>query len=512
MSRELIDLRPRRGLLYTTNDKELHFIYRILRTCRSIHHEVKKLLFAENYWVVSSEKVEYGLNYLGTLSPYWCSFLNYVYVELYFQHSGKPVHVLDVNVIAAWDRHITYFLSNIQPHRLHLTLVCETKVSSITTTILQPLLDRPRALRDLQLHLHVRSNDAISSFARRMAMQILGQSHGSKQKPFRFFELPIEIRQHILEYTNLVAPMQEIQWTPDVGFYFDLSRDWRDMRTPERDMCEESWNKSLECYYDRRVKPAGFCYTRNSGFSLRCCCWTPPTSFMITSRAMYEESIAVFYSKNRVIITPDYLFDSLDHQASNPRFNAFQFLTRHMWPHVLRHLRVVEFVFPLLEPSFCSLPTDAMYQDWQCAINHLKEHATLAGLTLIAYIGLAPRCLDDPPDGKRWSWNLEESRGKMEDLIRAQASILKPLQLLRQMKSFIVYLEYGWHSDFPDISRSFLPQRKVAGKKHHQSVQRAEIWLEKLVMGRAYDSRSLGRLTDRPSQWLWSFHRRGDYE
>ena len=112
---------------------DLRLSYNLLQTCSLIYREVNRILLAENDLVVSNDSLEYGLAWLGRLSPQECSYLTSLYVHL---HLKEPLYswknpkdlprTLDQDLIQTWKETITHILSNIEPETLQLYLFCHT--------------------------------------------------------------------------------------------------------------------------------------------------------------------------------------------------------------------------------------------------------------------------------------------------------------------------------------------------------------------------------------------------
>lgn len=246
----------------------------ILLTCRFIYAEIKSLLCTEYCIIVPHEHIDHGLRFLRQLSPRVCARLTNLVVRLHVEGPAPLLHCstprsgpLQRGRIAAWEAAATHILSHAPPRTLTLHLVCDTGDGDETAAVLQPLVDRPGILKDIELRLHPGRYTHISSLAQYEAARIKGLDPSLRSKPFRFYALPPELRRAVLHYTDLVTPYNQVQWSPIHGFHFweqpaDCLGD---------DYCEEYWHRGCKfrfCKQDRMPGIAeSFCRNSHSGYS-----------------------------------------------------------------------------------------------------------------------------------------------------------------------------------------------------------------------------------------------------
>ncbi|KAI1400487.1 hypothetical protein F4819DRAFT_366913 [Hypoxylon fuscum] len=499
MSGANIRLKPRKRLPPFTWDSDKRFIltYNLLLTCKTIYSQVKSILYARNSIVVCAENVEGGLEILRGLSQEQCRSLRHLFVHLYVDgslHDGGhewPAIALSHKKIAAWQTTARYILSRLEPGTLTLHLISDTGDSQETRAICQPLLDFPGKLKDCELRLGSKRKYHLSALALETVTRILG-SDPDLNRPFRFLDLPFEIRRQILEYTDLVTPYSQVQWNSTEGFHAKLC-----LSRCGDDECEPEFHyacRMLFCMPWNAYETGSFCRSRRSAYSSSCHCWSPPEAFMTVSRVVYEDAIDVFYSYNRIIVLP---FGGLEISCcslnSLSRLDASRFITRHMWPEMLHHLRSLELVFPALDPASCPEISSPFYLDWCFAIDHLKTHANLAQLTVVVHTSL------NASSGMPTFLTLPE--GTVQSTLKACARLLTPLQALRQMKRFFVHLECSWHWT-PDHLASMRVNRHDTREYEHRLVVEMESGLEQTVMGSGYDSLVMGKTEERQSDWM----------
>ncbi|KAI1464878.1 uncharacterized protein F4812DRAFT_440809 [Daldinia caldariorum] len=373
------------------------------------------------------------------------------------------------------------------------------------SAVLQPLLDFPGVLTQCELRLHRGKESHITEFAEEMARRIKGAPPNIRKKPFPFLKLPPEIRRNILTYTDLVAPGNEVQWNPNLGFH--ICR-WNDCIHGECKM-DRACNKC--CYSSCTPRtPRGFfplqeiCLLYDSGYSPSCKCWYPPGPLMLVSRTMYRDACDVFYGCNRIIIHPAVLRwhwiarSTDDGNACPVQLSVSQFIFRYKWPSILSYLRRLEIVFPPIDADAYPEEPHPLYAEWARVIDLLKAHANVANLTII--IHMAFRQSED----FKSTYFEERMRitGNNNDVaFKVHKRLLEPLRTLNEMKRFYVHLEWPWHwsskaLEHPNECRS------RCGDCTSCRVNVIESWLERSVMGDEYNSDAIGKLTQRPSYWL----------
>ncbi|KAK8006910.1 aflO/ omtB/ dmtA/ O-methyltransferase B [Apiospora arundinis] len=383
----------------------------------------------------------------------------------------------------------------------------------------------------------------------------------SSKPPFRFMDLPPELRQAVLEETDLVTPCREVQWRPSQGFSVTLpitvlckstydervvfhETGSRDTRQAWRHQCAFGCQQMQSDRIRLASPPIG-------GLPLRCSCsWTSPRGLMSVSRAFYREAVDTLYRCNRVIVLPRRdgagLFDAPAPRSGaswleeeEPRLDASRFLAANAaagYPAALSQLRTLEVVFPDLglqgpPPRDQQAQRAHLCQDWCAALRGLLEQQQqqqtkttkedegwLARLTVIVHMEVfahgAPymRVGNCKPDGYRSMFGRMRKPAHRRygtplytdtDFVRGHADLLAPLRELRAggLRRLFVFLEPNWH---------WSPRRGVApyeGRYQDQValdgvVVEMEKGLERGVMGDDYESAAEGKMEEFPSQWM----------
>lgn len=479
----------------------------VLQTCRALHAEVKTFICARNTLVVVFEHVDYGLNYLRRLGPQQCAALNNLIVQLHLEASedgsendardpprAPPERQLNQGRISSWTTAARQILSNTTPQTLNLSLFCDTGASDTTLAVLQPLEDFPGVLKDCELRLHHQKNDkTIRTLAWEVASRARGFDPGLRARPFHFFDLPPEIRHHVLKYTDLVTPFTEIYWSANRGFRIARARSRCGC-----DECDASFHRG--CRYLWCTQPSSsltgrICTKYRSGYSSRCSCWVAPRGVFTTSRAFYREAIRVLYSCNRIIIVPsEGLRSCLSTYKGRKRLDIARFITRHTWPDVLHSLRNIELVFPAIQHNQGTIDYDSNYADLCFAIDHLKAHANIGQITIIIHITTASSVLQG--DQQSIHRAFVKSGGAWTVAVQPHRQLLSHFKQLRGMKRFFVHLEWGWR---------WCVEHPYVGPRHDSldvEIHGFESQLEKFVMGDDYRSETVGKVKEQPSIWL----------
>jgi hypothetical protein len=267
---------------------------------------------------------------------------------------------------------------------------------------------------------------------------------------------------------------------------------------------------------------------------------------------MYNEAIAFFYASNRIVILPDRcpenaVFAGVDearpvHQSAAPEqsnatqpdaaeqadtlltfdsdrgeyaqakyktHDATKIFMERVGLNALKLIRTLEIVFPRIGSDSSLLDTDPAYKEWCMAIDYLAYLATgvdVSKLTLIVHIWTTPTA-------SLFRWPLKRTAHILDTQSPRLLKVLRTLSEL-QLRRLFVHLEWPKHWSPPkllhDIETSKVPKQESPGcaiGEHriplsNEILVEQEIWLEQMVMGAEYDSYSVGKGDELPSQWL----------
>ncbi|KAK7918433.1 hypothetical protein PG985_010307 [Apiospora marii] len=551
-----IILRPRgfrRGDVHT----QCNLAYNLLQTRRAVHDEVADIIYAENRFIASGQ---YGFYHLQLLSPRACATLTSLTIHLCVKARELfgPEWIDDVaplplrtGCIEAWQEAAAYFLAHTNPEALDLLLICDTGYSGDTTGALQPLVDHTGSVKRCQIRLGHGQDRQLCSLARDVALRAQRpppDEDENDDKPFRFMDLPPEIRLQILEHTDLMTPLGQVEWRADRGYNAVWNRPTRCSTGGERE--RDAWLTFNPCLVDRDTRHTGVvCSVRDIGYTSRCQCWKPPgADIMLVSRAMYRMAMTTLYGRNRVIVLPGRdditaLLDSpstglsdsdesdeadgSDNESDNEsglwevelfhrdgtvsvieparppleqrQLGATVFLGAHhriLQGTALSYLRALEIVFPAKGVG-----------RWTPAVRHLRAQGVVKSLTLIVHMRVASRSLDTNTrvlvGGINGRAAFEQTLVWTDDPLQNHAALLEPLRELREagLRRLFVFIESEWHWSPPQGCSLYTCERVQSGL-FHDCVRDMEQVLERSVMGQEYDSTKEGKMRERPSQWM----------
>ncbi|KAB5566356.1 hypothetical protein GE09DRAFT_1106407 [Coniochaeta sp. 2T2.1] len=419
---------------------DLEVFTSLILVCRSMHNEVIRLFYSDNRFYIR-HRVAVGdvsgrdLAPLRQLSPRALSALSFLTVRLHV--SGRRYHSrweLDTLKcpgsgdeplssstpqaearLLEWQATVQHLSSHISPGALHLGFVCDVADSEMARRITSEL-DHFPALRQCDIRLNNDPNkEELFEIAKQAAVRALNSKAyrlfpPCPPSPFRFLDLPPEVRLHILGYTDLVTPLSTVSW--ELGLMHDFSRrrllmgtcendfEWMDgpphteckppydgcyprdhercdpytcLREPQ---CPHQFRKCWRCpHYGCQFlkcwsRSAGGCFCRalHTAYSTLCRCWRPPTDLFLVSRLFCNDARAVFYSLNHFIVESVYW----DHRLPRPpRHPASIFLRDAVPTGALGHLRSLE----ICSLHFDRYPfgEDIADQDWQRTVNYLRD-------------------------------------------------------------------------------------------------------------------------------------------
>ncbi|KAI1651127.1 uncharacterized protein F4817DRAFT_356133 [Daldinia loculata] len=464
----------------------LHFTFRLLQTCKAVYAEVSAVVYSENVFLVPYRAVDDGLRILGNITPHACNKLTNLFVHLSRVGYCPGNYILDdikiepirKSRVAAWQKAAKHILTYSNPQKLSLYFICNVYPQMrIVPDVLAPFHDFPGSLKDCALRLNYskdnHSKDDLYYMARQAAI-IVSDKPTHLDQPFRFLDLPQDLQQSILKYTDLITPTNEVRWNPQRGFYYKF---------PREELSAE--------YYDRRVfqycadyhfELGCFCMRDHCVYSSRCRCWRPPQALFLVSRAMCESSRAVFYSYNRIIIIP-LVGIWKGRSPLLAGLETFIFITKFLKPDTLSYLRYLELVCPPFQTHDPLTSSDPVpYVHWQSIIDSLRTHANLPALTIAVYMTrFEPPIYSIGNDSRQRVTDkaFEEGNFTMDsdqDLtLRPYLDILLPFRSLTRMGRFF---------------------------EINCRLSEVEMCLEQKVMGSGYDSRALGKADIKLSQWL----------
>lgn len=383
-------------------------------------------------------------------------------------------------------RSIEHIAVHIAPFQLNLHLICDAADLETARDILQPLSDLP-VLAGCNIRLGREKNPALEHFARQKATYATRKTptNISCQAPFRFLDLPKEIRLRILESTDLITPNQEVTWNSKEGFYlhYDILRCGKDDCPPESH--KTCWLRN--CYM--HLRNGCFCTRYHAAYSSICRCWHPPASLFSVCKAVRYEAQSVFFSRNRFVVKPPGRYDSPACESDHA--DASVFLQNTVPSDMLHYLRSLEFVFPPADSNYLSIESP-VYKEWARTIEHVKEHLNQPALMIRVHFSdfMFPRWAT-----KHGRSDLTREEGM--EIVSMYQRILTPLSQLTKLGRFFIDAAWPWawtRDGFNLINNN--PDLVEIDKRQ------IEQGLEKLIMGDDYDGAAAGKADEEKSQWF----------
>ncbi len=214
------------------------------------------------------------------------------------------------------------------------------------------------------------------------------------------------------------------------------------------------------------------------------------------SKAVLEDAREVFLSANRFVIVPE---GNNTHEAtgkivdhSPERMHAANFLTQVVPRCALRHLRSLEVVFPPFRTPWM-LAHEPAYQQWQEAIEIVRDHLTLPVLTLRVYF--ADRRSYDRHPGPPFRKTMTKEQAM--EIYKSYMRVLMPLQGLKGLSKLFVYVAWPWQWTERGGRRRIAQNDAVK-----REIRDVEVRLERMVMGVGYESDRAGKGKLAESQWM----------
>lgn len=194
-------------------------------------------------------------------------------------------------IITEWRDTAQLLSRHLRPSQLKLQLVYDVDGLETANAVVEPLLALP-TLAQCELRIGRHPVPTLKNLAVKAASQAMGRPLRQSTTAFPFLRLPVELQIRILEFTDLIAPLGEIEWSPKEGYSIDSYCATCDELEGPDDCFEHHGCQFLACPYTGDL--GYFCNLYHATFSTICRRWEPPTSLFLVSRAIREVAQTVF--------------------------------------------------------------------------------------------------------------------------------------------------------------------------------------------------------------------------
>ena len=522
----------------------------LLLSCRAIHAEAAVLLYSANRFVLEYASFDPGslrpLHTLTVVSLRSLSCLKIVHNEASC-HSGYPYDDVECcfsgrgrhfcqeshghrglllactregdpdelivrnranSTLADWQAVATR-LAETKPGRLALSLVCDIdprqpRALQAAQSVVAPILGLPAShLRECNIRLAKTADARLQQVAKDAVVHACGlplfpfpPSKPPAADGPTLANLPRELRIRILEYTDLVTPGRQINWSREDHAYCIFPRSGLlDSGLPSNDPAAQFF----ECWYgtSRCGGPPAigcFCRRRHAAFSVACKCWAPPgPALFLLNRAICEDARFVFFSSNRFILFDFRIdqpwdlpgFDNCINGRPLPRYpypfgrlGASLFL-RDIVPHsALGHLRFLGLVFPAYRPPSWPEAQHPAMQDWWDTVEWLRGKVNAPALTLRLIVART----GSPSSPGYWATISDEEAGTIMD---AYTNLMQPLVPLAEEDGLARFYACLVHPRKHTRAGQLGAHRPEWFRVEEQALKQ---YAERFVMGARYES------------------------
>jgi hypothetical protein len=313
---------------------------------------------------------------------------------------------------------------NLRPATLELDFSCDVADAETGQFAVQPFLAETRPyMAKCNIRLARHKNEALRRIARSAVERVVCAAESGKlQVPpasqqllprkdqASLMSIPTEIRRQILEYTDLVVPDNEIEWSAHRGWYIRRGEPWQDEQCtpclfhmhPIAEDKSENTNDFIKytkidleraCCQEKLGGRRCFCKNRHTVYSSysKLNCWAPPTPLFLICSVIRHEALQVFFTQNRIVVWPSKSMCWVGILQNSPgRLHISTFLMDVVPKEALRYLRYLEVVFDMpyhprvndaVPLDWCSAGSTELV-DWQRTIEEIRAHVVSSNLSI----------------------------------------------------------------------------------------------------------------------------------
>lgn len=485
----------------------------MLQTSRTIYSEVLPYIYSTNRFFIGYRTAR-SLRQLRNLSPDALASLRHLTIHLnvtsceagryccnaypgHPESCGDHEQPLDLStkrgktILDEWILTAAYIFAHILPSTLNFGLACDVSTLEAAQLILAPLSTAP-PFASCAIRLAQKPDLTLQALARdTAATTTTSDSHVNLAPPFPFLRLPPELRKHVLSFTDLISPLQEIQYSMKRAYHLYYSS-WR---CGEEDCLEHLHHAcdSRNCWQRAQGVIGCFCTVVHSAFWTGCRCWRPPTPIFLVSMEMRSLATEVFFEGNRFVMVPEGVARDGADLISEQIYAEKKFLREVAPRDALKYLRMLELVF---SPS--QTPSTSQVKEWEDTLKAVREYLNLPKLTIRVYFS------DNRPYEE--FHRLITTKKERLQIYGSYLRVIQPLGQLKGLERLFVKVAWSWEWTW---------EGRLRGREERERLQRemkdAERWIERMVMGEEYDSGRLGKGEMGTMQWMLDMEGDGYY-
>lgn len=300
-------------------------------------------------------------------------------------------------MLLEWRAVCAYLAEAVTPNQLKLTVLCDTVDMAVAKEITEAIKLLPQ-LKECTIRLGRYREAALTSLAHQTMQAAMHVKEPAS--PFRFFDLPKELRLHILDFTHL-------------GVQGSHSPRYQNIRIEDNKLHVMHPRFANCCYMCNDTRDNCCCPTAYASASMSCVCRVVPFGLFLVSKLMYQDGQEVFFSANCFEFNQDYL-------------RTLEFLNARL--HVLGLIRRIRFVFSDKQIKFWKKER----HKFQTLLQFVARHFNVANLCVV---------INTEANWDLCLWREEEEDNRF--VYDAYCEIAQDLAILHGLQD--LHLEFSWY-------------------------------------------------------------------
>ncbi|KAH7390653.1 hypothetical protein BKA66DRAFT_41298 [Pyrenochaeta sp. MPI-SDFR-AT-0127] len=408
-------------------------------------------------------------------------------------------------VLKRWKLTLEGLVRSIRPGQLRLRVIFYAKTMGDATAIIEPMMQLPR-LKDCGICAEIcgqtcwwrprvhtwqyeppqeRNKDTEISRFIENSIRSLTLVYHRDITPFRYLDLPQELRFAILEYTDLVSPFA-VQWRPR-EWIVDSRSCLFDQRDGHRKMINKYEFPGSRQHYRGpnmedidRFSCCGQCSPEDNTNICYCSDYAPIRSsscechfsrriLFSVSRQVRQDALSVYYANNHILVTPycsPKLRQAMCYGDLWP-MNGIHYLQKielslylsSVARYALQYIRRLEWILPRSKQTYL-LPRTPAWFDYLDTILVMQHAMNIPALTFTINIShrpsyqAYPECMLSHEEARDWS-----------------ETIILPMTRLGEagLKDFFVHLRWNDIGEDTRVQYEQQLERAVMGKQYHSA-------------------------------------------